>query len=164
MKPRHLLLAAALAATLVAVWLAGDEDAASTALVEPAPRRDAPLAAAAPTNATDIAGAAATPARFVLGGKDLFPAQSWVPPPPPPPPMPQALPPPPPQAPPLPYRYLGRWLDDGVETVFLARGDLLLSARGGDHLGDWRLDEVRDERLTFTYLPLQQLRQLGISP
>lgn len=162
MKARHLGLGVALAATLLAVWQTGVEDTASTALVEPSPRR---AASASPSVEQAASAPRAAPAeRFVLAGADLFPAQSWQPPPAPPAPPVAASPPPPPQAPPLQYRYLGRWQEGDVVTVFLARGEQLLSARGGEQLGDWRLDDVRDDRLVFTYLPLQQQRQLRISP
>jgi hypothetical protein len=76
----------------------------------------------------------------------------------------QAPPPPPPQAPPLPFKYVGRWAADDGETVFLAQGERVLNAKIGEQLGQWRLDAADAGGLTFTYLPLQQQRQLRYGP
>jgi len=174
MNTRHKVLAAALAATLVAVWWSGhDLDDVDAEIVAAAPRNAANPAGVAPRTAPQLApvasnGAADSPAtenepRFVAAGPDLFPVQSWRPPPPAPPVVVEA-PPPPPQAPPLPFRYVGRWAADDGETVFLAQGERVLNAKIGEQLGQWRLDAADAGGLTFTYLPLQQKRQLRYGP
>ena len=93
---------------------------------------------------------------------DLFPAQSFRPPPPPPP-KPAA--PPPPMSPTLPFTFVGAWLENGRQTVFLEQGAMLLSVHVGDRLpGGWRLDAHTPESLTFTYVSLNQQSTLRIAP
>jgi hypothetical protein len=174
MNTRHKVLAAALAATLVAVWWSGrDLDDVDAEIVAAAPRKAANSASVASRIAPQAApmasnSAADSPAtdpepRFVAAGPDLFPGLSWRPPPPAPPVVVEA-PPPPPQAPPLPFKYVGRWAADDGETLFLAQGERVLTAKPGELLGQWRLDAADAGGLTFTYLPLQQKRQLRYGP
>jgi hypothetical protein len=160
MTPRHLVLAAALVATLAAAWLSGEGDAIeddSATVVEAASRRvvAAPLAKS-PASAEVVA-------RFAASGPDLFPPQSWKPPPPPAP-VGVAQPPPPPQAPLLPFKYVGRWDAGDGESFFLAEGDRVVSARVGQNLAQWHLDSVNAGGMTFTFIPLQQQRQLRFGP
>lgn len=161
MKSRQAILFVLLVATLAASWYVNREEEADVApevldaVVRPAESRRA--------SAQPALVAEALPARFPGGGADLFPAESWLPPPPPvlreePPP------PPPPMAPPLPFKYLGRWSDELGETVFLAQGDTLVTARAGQRLAAWRLDKVGAHSLEFTYEPLNQSRQLRMTP
>jgi hypothetical protein len=64
-------------------------------------------------------------------------------------------PPPPPQAPPLPYAFLGRLIDENHTTVFLTSGDRNYAVRTGDIVdGAYRVEEVSERTVTFTYLPL----------
>lgn len=95
-----------------------------------------------------------------------FAAKSWyVPPPPPPPPKP--APPPRPEAPPLPFSFLGRYLDGGAVTVMLVRGDRVYTAGPGEVLdGTWRIDSIGDDEVALVYLPLnvrQTLATGGVS-
>lgn len=166
MTPRHLVMGVALAATLAAVWLGGEEGVDSDAgVVEAAPRRQTPSAqvALAPLAADRIAAPTEPVARFAAGGPDLFPPQSWKPPPVPTPVV-VAPPPPPPQAPPLPFKYVGRWDAGEGEALFLAQGDRVVSVRVGQTLAQWHLDSVDAGGMNFTYLPLQQQRQLRFGP
>ncbi len=88
---------------------------------------------------------------------DAFEARSWAPPPPKP------APPPPPQAPPLPFRYIGKMIEDGKIVVFLARQDSNFAVRAGDRLGvDYQVDEIGPAAITLTYLPLGQKQTLAI--
>lgn len=164
MTPRLLFLAIALAATLVAVWRSGELDDApgedASVVVEAAPRKTARVAAA-PTARTP--GKAAAAARFAIGGPDLFPPQSWKPPPAPVPVV-VAPPPPPPQAPPVPFKYVGRWDADDGASIFLAQGEQTVTLRVGQELAQWRLDSINASGMNFTYLPLQQQRQLRFGP
>ena len=88
-------------------------------------------------------------------------AAAWEPPPPPkaaPPP-----PPPPPRAPALPFRVIGRLIDGGDTQVFLQSGQATLVARRGDLIErNYRVDEVNEKQVVFTYLPLNQKQQLAI--
>ncbi len=101
--------------------------------------------------------------RFAASGPDLFPPQSWKPPPAPMPVV-AAPPPPPPQAPPVPFKYLGRWDAGEGESIFLAQGDRVLAIRVGQSVAQWQLDSVDASGMNFTYLPLQQQRQLRFAP
>jgi hypothetical protein len=86
---------------------------------------------------------------------DLFGPRSWQPPraapkPPPPPP-----PPPPPQAPPLPFAYMGRWIENGATIVYLQRQNQNYVVRQGDTLdGVYRVESIDDNAMVLTYLPL----------
>lgn len=90
---------------------------------------------------------------------DLFPVETWAPPPGP------HAPPPPPVPPPLPFEYLGRWEDAGRQTLFLMQGDRPVPVRPGQILsGNWRVDEITERAVVFTYLPLNMGSTLGITP
>lgn len=166
MKPRHLILGLALLVTAGLAFLPGPEDEAE--VVAPLTREErAGRAPSAPVSASTPSAASAAPtgrpALLARPGADLFPAQSFRPPPAPV--RPVLLPPPPPMAPPLPFAYVGAWTEAGVETVFLAQGERVLSVRTGQALaGGWRLDTVQPEALVFTYEPLNQPRTLRIAP
>ena len=90
-------------------------------------------------------------------------ASAWEPPPPPPPPKAAPPAPPPPRAPALPFRVIGRLIDGGNTQVFLQSGQATLVARRGDLIErNYRVDEVNDKQVVFTYLPLNQKQQLAI--
>lgn len=157
------LLFVLLAATLAAGWwLETAETLPETAIIPAARRLPVQPLAGLPASLPSVAEAGSTP-RLSGGGADLFAAQSWKPPPPPPAKL--VTPPPlPPQAPPLPFKYVGRWADDQGETVFLASGERVQSVRAGQRLEQWRLDKVSPDSLVFTYLPLDQQRSLRLTP
>lgn len=76
-----------------------------------------------------------------------------------------AVAPQPPQAPPLPFTYLGKVIEDGKLSVFLARGDDSYSVSPGRRrrLDDrYRVDKVTESAVVFTYLPLNQKQVLDI--
>jgi len=159
-RARWLLLGIALAITLVAARLVGGEDEG------PPPAAPEARASRAPATASDRGS---DPASVDLdrlaarkGGEpasDPFRALSWqavtqeearknAPPPPPPPP---------PQAPPLPFAYMGKLIEDGRIVVFLTQGDRNLIVRLGDTIdGTYRVDAVTEQHLSLTYLPLKQ--------
>lgn len=155
-----------LAMTLAAVrWAGGQDPSPAPARAERAERPSATRAATSeplPELAIDKLGQR-TPA---ASAKDLFPATSWEqqaraeqlknnPPPKP-------APPPPPQAPPLPFTYMGKMIEDGKVTVFLVRGDRNVIVRAGDTIeGVYRVDSIDDRFVQFTYLPLNQTQQLA---
>ncbi|MDB5916141.1 MAG: hypothetical protein JWR40_375 [Massilia sp.] len=175
MKPRHLLMGAAL---LVAAGFAlfGD-NSPSGATVEPAARANTPnVAAIAPAVASRAATTAAPkPAVTILrledraallgvgaGGGDAFARHDWTPPPPKPKPAPPP-PPPPPSAPPLPFTFLGKAVSNGQWEVFLARGNETLIVRDKMVIdGVYRIDAIAPPGMTMTYLPLNQVQQLNI--
>ena len=66
-------------------------------------------------------------------------------------------------APPLPFRYLGKAIEDGQLSVFLARGDDSYSVHAKQKLDEqYRVDKVTGNSVTFTYLPLNQKQTLDI--
>ena len=67
-----------------------------------------------------------------------------------------------PVAPPLPFRYFGKLTENGKREVFVMRGDDLLSLQAGQTYGEYRVDQVADARITFTYLPLKTNQALDL--
>jgi hypothetical protein len=100
---------------------------------------------------------------FNAGESDAFATRNWTPPPPPPPPPEPAPPPPPPSAPPLPFTYIGKALEEGEWEVYLARGDRTWIAHNQDVIdGSYRIESIRPPLMILTYLPLNQVQQLNI--
>lgn len=88
---------------------------------------------------------------------NAFSAISWyVPPPPPPPPPPRKpAPPPPPTAPPLPYSYLGRYVEDGKLVILLVRSERIYTVSEGEVIENtYRVERLSRGWLELTYLPL----------
>ena len=165
MNTRQRWLALALIVTMVVAFWPGRED--SDEVVETVRRTDkkTPPAAAATKPGTSVPQAA-TVARERLARMqaNLFPSQTWVPPPPPPKPY-VPPPPPPPKPPPLPFKYLGRWVEGGQQTLFLVQGEQPIPIELGQVLpGNWRVDEITERTVVFTYLPLDMQSILGITP
>jgi len=67
-----------------------------------------------------------------------------------------------PVAPPLPFRYLGKMLEDGKLAVFLANGEESLSVSAGQRIGEYRVDKVTESEVVFTYLPLKTKQSLPL--
>jgi hypothetical protein len=66
-------------------------------------------------------------------------------------------------APPLPFAYLGKAIEDGKLEVFLSRGEQSYSVRAGQKIdGEYRIDKVTQSSVTFTYLPLKTRQTLDI--
>ena len=75
----------------------------------------------------------------------------------------RAAPPPKPTAPPLPFAYLGKVIEDGKLSVFLARGGENLTVGPGDTIGgEYRVEAVTDSEIRFTYLPLKTKQSLPL--
>ncbi len=64
--------------------------------------------------------------------------------------------------PPLPFRYLGKMIEDGRLAVFLAQGDESLSVKAGDRIGEYRVDAVTETEVRFTYLPMKTKMSLPL--
>ena len=97
---------------------------------------------------------------------DLFASKAAAPPPPPvavaitPPPPPPA----PPSAPPLPFRYFGKWIDGDKTVVFLWNASEGHSVAAGDTVeGTYRVEAITDSSVDFVYLPLGSKQTLPIS-
>ena len=67
-----------------------------------------------------------------------------------------------PEAPPLPFRYVGKMIEDGKLAVFLANGDEAVTAIAGQQIGDYRVDAVTETEVRFTYLPLKTKQSLPL--
>jgi len=191
MKPRHLLMGAALAgAALLAIFGDRSPGAEVAEAVERAPR---PRSAAAAESATPAATPAATLAATVAGARAaaegpggppvlaLIPREALIGDgdagfrhgehgvfgrqdwtPPAPPPQP-APPPAPPSAPPLPFTFIGKAVANGAWEVYLTRGDRTYVVRDNSLIdGTYRVDAIAPPLLTLTYLPLNQVQQLNI--
>lgn len=153
LQPRHLLLGFALLATVAAaVWVSGREPEGDNEPVRAKPART-PAPRGAPS---EPAPALATPQPRTASGEEivnLFPRQSWYVPPPPPPAS----------APPLPFSYLGKYIDGNEVVVFVSSADQNFVVRKGDIInGNYRIDEIEPPTMTVTYLPLKQKQTLEI--
>lgn len=177
MKPRHIAMGVAL--VLAAGLVVFGDKAPETELAEPVERAAATtaieparsVASSVKKSGDDVAIARLIPRetligasgdRFGEGENSLFARHDWTPPPPPPSNEPPP-PPPPPSAPPLPFTYIGKSLQDGVWQIYLARGERTYLVNDGDTIdGTYRVDAIRPPVLTLTYLPLEQRQQLNI--
>lgn len=92
----------------------------------------------------------------------IFETQTWTPPPPVIRPS-KPVPPPPPIAPPLPFTFLGKKVEDGQYEVYLGRGTQTLIIREKMIIdGIYRVDAINPPTLLFTYLPLNQVQIMPI--
>ena len=171
MKPRRIILALALVASLAAAfWPASEEAIEEETEVVGAVAKSERHRTSQPRSTAPTAPRQVDSARLGIMAADLFPSQTWRAPPPPPPPAPVALtsppppPPPPPQAPPLPFQYLGRWQEGNKDVYFLEQGTRLVEARVGDTLSGWHFDRASETALTFTWTALNQQQTLRIEP
>ncbi len=67
-----------------------------------------------------------------------------------------------PVAPPLPFQYFGRLTENGKTEVFVMRGEELLAIAPGQKLGDYRVEQIADASISFTYLPLKMKQTLDL--
>ena len=66
-------------------------------------------------------------------------------------------------APTLPFRYLGKAIEDGKLTVFLMKGNDSYAVHSKQALDEqYRVDKVTETEVVFTYLPLKQKQTLDI--
>ena len=79
-----------------------------------------------------------------------------------PPPIQSGAPRAKPEAPALPFRYLGKLIEDGKLSVFLANGGESLAVTAGARIGDWRVDKVTENEVQFTYMPLKTKQTLPL--
>lgn len=67
-----------------------------------------------------------------------------------------SLPPPIPTAPPLPFTYIGKVIEEGKPTVFVSKQQKNYYLKGGEVLeGTYRVDKVESDRVVFVYIPLE---------
>jgi hypothetical protein len=163
---RRWSLAVALAATVAAAgWVGGNQEGSRVALV--ATGEDARLAQAGTPDAQ--AGAATRDADnpaieleklkqrpVATDFGEMFPARQ-------PPPAAAVVKPAPPRAPPLPFQFFGRMVENGTTMVFLNRQDDVFAVKAGDTIGNtYRVEEINGSEIVLTYLPLKQRQALPI--
>jgi hypothetical protein len=55
----------------------------------------------------------------------------------------------------MPYRYAGKVVQGGRQSVLLAKGDMLFPITEGETLdGAYRVESIGEAQVTLTYLPL----------
>ena len=70
-----------------------------------------------------------------------------------------------PEAPELPFRYMGKVIEDGKLEILLLRGEEHFAVAAGQKVGEeYRLDKVGASSLTFTYLPMKKKQTMEIIP
>jgi hypothetical protein len=163
-RARSLVLGIALALTLVAARLVGREEEAPPAAPEVRAARAPGAGGERSIERIEIDLDRLAARKGGAPGADPFRALSWqsvaqeearknAPPPPPPPP---------PQAPPLPFTYMGKLIEEGRIVVFLTQGERNHIVRQGDTIdGTYRVDAVTERHLSLTYLPLKQKQELA---
>ena len=168
-KQRWIIYVIALALTLVAVRWAGGQDPADNGVAavrqtdEAAKSpRDAPAPAAPTERVTEVRLDLLASRTSPAPAGDPFQTRSWEPAPAPVQASRRRAPPP--QAPPLPFAYLGKLVEDTTTTVFLARQDRNYIVRAGDTVdGTYRVETVGEDALEFLYLPLKARQTLPLT-
>jgi hypothetical protein len=89
----------------------------------------------------------------------LFKEVDWTPPAP----REASTPPPKPVAPPFPYAYMGKLLEDGVTTAFFTKGNRVIPVKAGDTVDAvFRVDQMTSQQMKLTYLPLNETLVLAL--
>lgn len=149
---RRLILFAALALTLVAVFTVDHDELPAPARREPS--RAAPAAAtpaAVAGNRADL-----NRRQYATARGDIFPPHSWLPP------LVAGNVEEAPAGPPaLPFTYLGK-IHEGRETVvFLLFQENTLAVRRGDVVdGAYRVEQITPQSMVLLYLPLNEKQSL----
>jgi hypothetical protein len=156
-SPRALLAAAAMT-FVVSLLISSQDDGHATPVVAPANAR---AAAADPAADLDLRRLArAKPAEIASDPFEPRERQS--------PTATVALaepvtPPAPPTAPPLPFAYLGQYIDGDTTSIFVAHGEEHYSLEKGAILeGRYRVENIGATEVTFVYLPLGTRQKLAI--
>src|SRR5712691_3641269 len=105
----------------------------------------------------------ALPERSRLGElrTPLFSSRSWQPPARKISTAPQV--PPAPTAPPMPYRYAGKLVQGGRQSVLLAKGDMVFPINEGETLdGAYRVESIGETQVTLMYLPLAREERIAV--
>lgn len=163
---RWKLLGSALALSLLAAgWLnAGDKDAAE--VIEAVKPARMP-ASTAKTKTEGLQQESSVDIRLEKlrrqesgqSVKDVFTSKTWYVPPPPSKPEP----PPPPSAPPLPFVYLGKMVQEENPIVFMSKQDRNYAVKEGDVIdATYRVDSIKGSLMELTYIPLDMKQTMHI--
>jgi hypothetical protein len=68
-----------------------------------------------------------------------------------------------PVAPPLPFQYVGKWSRGDKTEVLVMHGEELLPIDPGQKLGDYRVEQIDESSISFTYLPLKMKQTLDVA-
>ena len=161
MQRRHLILGIAFTATLAAsLWVGSAENQES--LVEVIDRAPTPeVSQPASDNAAVITE---TPRNWDIDpDKDLFQvaikplSKVEVPV------QPVVVVPSPPTAPPLPFTYIGKMVEENKIIVFVAKTDKHYSLKGGEIIeGLYAVKTIEPQKVVFNYIPLSIEQTLNI--
>lgn len=153
----------ALVIALIPEWLFDDADRSSPELERSAPGDVAEALAdvVLPALSTE-----SLPDLSQVPLRDLFASRSWYVAPAPvaaPVVRPQVAAPVQMAAPPMPYRFIGRMVDDGQLKVFLLRDDTLYVVSPGDVIdGLYRVEGLVGDQLQLLYLPMDLSQSLTV--
>ncbi len=158
---RHVLLGLGLLSTIVVSFVdlpqsgvvAPESAASATAPGPRSTRVPRPPSPGTPETPRPVA----TRAPYAPSDNNLFAARNWQPPPVAEAP---AAPASVPVAPPLPFRYLGKLLDDGEVMAFVTQDARTHLLRRGDVVADYKVVDITTERMTLVYGPLKQTQYL----
>ena len=152
---RKVLLALGLVAAIVASLM--DLPAFDDVQLETASAAPAGAAVVALRKAPAAVAASPLRARFESGAQpaDLFALRDWQPQPASLQRKVEA-----PKAPPLPFHYLGKVLEEGAVVAFVSQGALNHLLRSGDLVADYRVEQITPAEMTFVYLPLNEKQRL----
>lgn len=175
-KKRKFLLGSALIATLIAVVLVDEKDEENmTNTVEPIQtmKSSGDKAKAQESNSESLDVSKLGRRKFNPLAGELFASTTWTPK------QPQislqeqaakaaeiakSAPPPAPTAPPLQFKYAGKAIADNETWVFLSQSGENHVTKIGAKINDkYRLDNINDEVVTMTYLPLNIKQKLTIN-
>ncbi len=63
----------------------------------------------------------------------------------------------------MPYRYAGKLVQGGRESVLLAKGDMVFPIDEGETLdGAYRVESIGETQVTLTYLPLAREERIPV--
>ncbi len=158
LKPRHRILVAALAVTLVASVVSGREKPAADIAAPATPAAKIASLEREPATVDLDLSALQRPKKDEAKPVDLFAPEAA--------PGIAARPGEPakaPAEPPLPFTYLGKVIDDGKLSVFLTTGTTHYSVQQGQTVAkEYRVDRITEAAITFTYLPTGSHKTLAI--
>jgi hypothetical protein len=67
-------------------------------------------------------------------------------------------------APPLPFSYVGRLVQNGKTEVIVMRGGVLYSVAEGEEIeGEYRVERISGSNVAFTYLPARVKQNLDLT-
>jgi len=160
-KTKKYILYGSAVITVIAAIFAPEEEGAQQAaqVIEPVVKRQAVKEQPEPADGrvTLTLSRQLQMNRITLNGEpgDLFYVDK------PPPPKPRK--PEPPRAPPLPFTYMGKMIENGQLTIFLTRGDKPYDVHSGDVLdGEYHVDVINPPLMEMTYMPLKEKQSLNI--